>query len=126
MGFVGLEIEKLELALGVRQNFLYTQWPSPNCSGVSSDSKLLGTKVLRVGLQPALFFFICVFPFSAGSLRFLVLFFFSHFIQRISWKMLYLKINSSEWQPSKSLQTINAGEDVEKREPSYTVSGDAN
>ena len=27
---------------------------------------------------------------------------------------------------SKSLQTINAGEDVEKREPSYTVGGNAN
>ena len=29
----------------------------------------------------------------------------------------------SEWLPSKSLQTINAGEGVEKREPSYTVGG---
>ena len=28
----------------------------------------------------------------------------------------------SEW-PSKNLQTINAGEDVEKREPSYTLGG---
>ena len=27
----------------------------------------------------------------------------------------------SEWPSSKSLQTINAGEGVEKREPSYTV-----
>ena len=27
---------------------------------------------------------------------------------------------------SKSLSTINAGEDVEKREPSYTVGGNAN
>ena len=25
------------------------------------------------------------------------------------------------WPPSKNLQTINIGEDVEKREPSYTV-----
>ena len=32
----------------------------------------------------------------------------------------------SEWLPSKSLQTINAGEGVEKREPSYTVGGNAN
>ena len=31
----------------------------------------------------------------------------------------------SEWL-SKSLQTINAGEGVEKREPSYTVGGNAN
>ena len=32
----------------------------------------------------------------------------------------------SEWLPSKSLQAINAGEGVEKREPSYTVGGNAN
>ena len=29
----------------------------------------------------------------------------------------------SEWPPSKNLQTVNAGEDVEKREPSSTVGG---
>ena len=32
----------------------------------------------------------------------------------------------SEWPPSKNLQTINAGEDVAKRKPSYTVGGNAN
>ena len=32
----------------------------------------------------------------------------------------------SEWLLSKSLQAINAGEDVEKRELSYTVGGNAN
>ena len=32
----------------------------------------------------------------------------------------------SEWQLSKSLQAINAGEGVEKREPSDTVGGNAN
>ena len=32
----------------------------------------------------------------------------------------------SEWLLSKSLQTINAGGSVEKREPSYTVGGNAN
>ena len=32
----------------------------------------------------------------------------------------------SEWLRSKSLQAINAGEGVEKREPSYTVGGNAN
>jgi len=32
----------------------------------------------------------------------------------------------SEWLPSKSLQTINAGEGVEKREPYYSVGGNAN
>ena len=29
-----------------------------------------------------------------------------------------------EWPSSKNLQTVNAGESVEKREPSYTVGGD--
>ena len=32
----------------------------------------------------------------------------------------------SEWLRSKSLQVINAGGGVEKREPSYTVGGNAN
>jgi len=32
----------------------------------------------------------------------------------------------SEWLRSKSVQAINAGEGVEKREPSYTVGGNAN
>ena len=32
----------------------------------------------------------------------------------------------SEWMLSKSLQAINAGEGVEKREPFYTVGGNAN
>ena len=32
----------------------------------------------------------------------------------------------SEWTWSKSLQLINAGEGVKKREPSYTVSGNVN
>ena len=32
----------------------------------------------------------------------------------------------SEWLLSKSLQTINTGEGMEKREPSYTVGGNAN
>ena len=31
-----------------------------------------------------------------------------------------------EWLRSKSLQVINAGEGVEKREPAYTVGGNAN
>ena len=37
-----------------------------------------------------------------------------------------LNFNQSEWLLSKSLQAINAGEGVEKREPSYTVGGNAN
>ena len=32
----------------------------------------------------------------------------------------------SEWLSSKSLLITNVGEDVEKREPSYTVGGNAN
>ena len=34
--------------------------------------------------------------------------------------------HQSEWLRSKSLQVINVGEGVEKREPSYTVGGNAN
>ena len=34
--------------------------------------------------------------------------------------------HQSEWLRSNSLQVINAGEGVEKREPSYTVGGNAN
>ena len=38
----------------------------------------------------------------------------------------YNQVNTShwlEWPLSKSLQTINNGEDVDKREPSYTAGG---
>ena len=35
-------------------------------------------------------------------------------------------LTPSEWPSSKNLQTINAGEGVEKREPSCTVSGNVN
>ena len=35
-------------------------------------------------------------------------------------------LNWSEWLPSESLQTINAGESVENREPSSTVDGNIN
>ena len=34
--------------------------------------------------------------------------------------------SQSEWLLSKSLKAINAGEGVEKREPPYTVGGNAN
>ena len=34
--------------------------------------------------------------------------------------------HQSEWPSSKNLQTINAGEGVEKRESSYSVSGNVN
>ena len=39
---------------------------------------------------------------------------------------IYIDIRQSGWLLSKSLQAINAGEGVEKREPSYTVGGNAN
>ena len=35
-------------------------------------------------------------------------------------------LTQSDWSLSKSLQTINAGEGVEKREPSYTVGRNVN
>ena len=35
-------------------------------------------------------------------------------------------VYQSEWPSPKSLQTINAGEGVEKREPSYTVGESVN
>ena len=38
----------------------------------------------------------------------------------------YPVIHRSEWPSSKNLQTINAGEGVEKREPSCTVGGNVN
>ena len=34
--------------------------------------------------------------------------------------------HQSEWPSSERLQTINAGEGIEKREHSYTVGGNAN
>ena len=37
-----------------------------------------------------------------------------------------MRYHPSEWPSLKSLQTINAEEGVEKREPSYTVGGNAN
>ena len=37
-----------------------------------------------------------------------------------------MRYAGSEWLPSKSIQTIKAGEGVEQREPSYTVGGNAN
>ena len=37
-----------------------------------------------------------------------------------------MQIKTTEWQSSKDLQTINAREGVEKREPSFTVDGNVN
>ena len=47
------------------------------------------------------------------------------FIREIQIKTT-MSIIWSEWPLSKSLQTINTREGVEKREPSYTISGNAN
>ena len=44
---------------------------------------------------------------------------------QIKTTMRYISCRS-EWLLFKSLQTINAGEGVEKRDPSYTVDGNAN
>ena len=44
---------------------------------------------------------------------------------QIKTTMRYI-LRQSEWLQSKGLQAINAGESVEKREPSYTVGGNAN
>ena len=59
-----------------------------------------------------------------------VLMFFPYRTQE--WSSLTLEIqeliasHQSVWPSSKSLQIINAGEDVERREPSYTVGEKAN
>ena len=45
---------------------------------------------------------------------------------QIKTTMRYHFMRQSEWVLSKSLQAINAGEGVEKREPSYTVGRNAN
>ena len=35
-------------------------------------------------------------------------------------------LTPSEWPSSKNIQTVNAGEDMEKREPSCTIGGNVN
>ena len=41
-------------------------------------------------------------------------------------KMTLGTITQSEWLLYKSLQAMNAGEGAEKREPSYSIGGNAN
>ena len=41
-------------------------------------------------------------------------------------KLQWTTSHQSEWSSSRNLQKINAGEDVEKREPSYTFGGNVN
>ena len=45
---------------------------------------------------------------------------------QIKTTMRYITSHQSEWPSSKSLQTINAGEGVEKKECSCTVGGNVN
>ena len=45
---------------------------------------------------------------------------------QIKTTMRYITSHWSEWPSSKSLETIKAGEGMEKREPSYTVGGNVN
>ena len=45
---------------------------------------------------------------------------------QIKTTMKYHLTHQLEWASSENLQTINAGEGVEKREPSYTVGGNVN
>ena len=45
---------------------------------------------------------------------------------QIKTTMRYITSHQSEWPSTKNLQIINAGEGVEKREPSYTVGGNTN
>ena len=46
-------------------------------------------------------------------------------LEKCKWKVQWdITSHQSEW-PSKNLQTINVREDVEKREPSCTVGGNA-
>ena len=45
---------------------------------------------------------------------------------QIKTTMWYHLTPSTEWPSTKNLQTINAGEGGEKREPSYTVGGNVN
>ena len=48
-------------------------------------------------------------------------------LEKCKSKLLWdITSHQSEWPSSKSLQTINAGEGVEKREPSCTVVGNVN
>ena len=45
---------------------------------------------------------------------------------QIKTTMRYITSHRSEWPSSKNLQTVIVEEDVEKREPSYTVGGNVN
>ena len=47
-------------------------------------------------------------------------------IREMQIKTTILTLHWSEWPSSKSLQTVNAGEGVEKRERSCTVGGNVN
>ena len=68
--------------------------------------------------------FAIVFSHSEGCL--FTLFIVSFVVQKLLILIRGTISHQSKWLRSKSLQAINAGEGVEKREPSYTVGGNAN
>ena len=66
--------------------------------------------------------------YSSDSVTYIYIFFFRLFSIIGYYKILNKGITShqSEWPSSKNLETINAGEGVEKREHSCTVGGNVN
>ena len=42
------------------------------------------------------------------------------------WNVCKRRLRTKDFEDGRGLQVINAGEGVEKREPSYTVGGNAN
>ena len=53
----------------------------------------------------------------------LILLIIREYKSKLQWSVIS---HQSEWTSLKCLKIINAGEDVDKKEPSYTVSGNVN